>query len=145
VNVYYVMAIWVVWRSLLRSSVFVSGLGRPDRDIGGCGARQHTGNKEHVQQRITPRCWRDRIGATDLSCRCRDRPRVVEEALASKPLHGRGVVPLALVGAFCFARYVFDWNFHASEIAGIALSTTSVAVVYAVMWRRVSTDRTSAS
>src|ERR1019366_4791746 len=40
---------------------------------------------------------------------------------------------LPLVGAFCFARYVFDWNFHASEIAGIALSTTSVAVVYAVM------------
>jgi Kef-type K+ transport system membrane component KefB len=40
---------------------------------------------------------------------------------------------LPLVGAFCFARYVFAWNFHASEIAGIALSTTSVAVVYAVM------------
>jgi Kef-type K+ transport system membrane component KefB len=40
---------------------------------------------------------------------------------------------LPLIGAFCFTRYVFDWNFHASEIAGIALSTTSVAVVYAVM------------
>jgi Kef-type K+ transport system membrane component KefB len=40
---------------------------------------------------------------------------------------------LPFIGAFCFARYVFDWNFHASEIAGIALSTTSVAVVYAVM------------
>jgi Kef-type K+ transport system membrane component KefB len=40
---------------------------------------------------------------------------------------------LPLIGAFCVARYGFDWNFHASEIAGIALSTTSVAVVYAVM------------
>jgi Kef-type K+ transport system membrane component KefB len=40
---------------------------------------------------------------------------------------------LPLVGAFCFARFIFDWNLHASEIAGIALSTTSVAVVYAVM------------
>jgi Kef-type K+ transport system membrane component KefB len=40
---------------------------------------------------------------------------------------------LPLIGAFCFARYGFHWNFHASEIAGIALSTTSVAVVYAVM------------
>jgi Kef-type K+ transport system membrane component KefB len=40
---------------------------------------------------------------------------------------------LPLIGAYCFARYVFEWNFHASEIAGIALSTTSVAVVYAVM------------
>jgi len=59
--------------------------------------------------------------------------------------HGRGSFLLPLVGAFCFARYVFDWNFHASEIAGIALSTTSVAVVYAVMVERVSTDRTSAA
>jgi Kef-type K+ transport system membrane component KefB len=40
---------------------------------------------------------------------------------------------LPLAGAFCFARFVFSWNLHASEIAGIALSTTSVAVVYAVM------------
>jgi Kef-type K+ transport system membrane component KefB len=40
---------------------------------------------------------------------------------------------LPLVGAFCYAWYVLNWNLHASEIAGIALSTTSVAVVYAVM------------
>jgi Kef-type K+ transport system membrane component KefB len=38
-----------------------------------------------------------------------------------------------LAGAFGFARFLFHWNLHASEIAGIALSTTSVAVVYAVM------------
>jgi Kef-type K+ transport system membrane component KefB len=36
-------------------------------------------------------------------------------------------------GAWVFALYVLKWHFHASEIAGIALSTTSVAVVYAVM------------
>jgi len=35
--------------------------------------------------------------------------------------------------AWVFALYVLHWQFHASEIAGIALSTTSVAVVYAVM------------
>jgi Kef-type K+ transport system membrane component KefB len=40
---------------------------------------------------------------------------------------------LPLIGAYCYARFVLDWNFHASEITGIALSTTSVAVVYAVM------------
>lgn len=32
-----------------------------------------------------------------------------------------------------FAEYVFGWNNNAAKIAGIALSTTSVAVVYAVM------------
>ena len=36
-------------------------------------------------------------------------------------------------GAWAFALHVLHWQFHASQIAGIALSTTSVAVVYAVM------------
>ena len=37
------------------------------------------------------------------------------------------------VGAFAVAFWLFKWNLHGAEIAGIALSTTSVAVVYAVM------------
>ena len=37
------------------------------------------------------------------------------------------------LGAFAFALFVTHWNLHAAEICGIALSTTSVAVVYAVM------------
>ena len=37
------------------------------------------------------------------------------------------------MGAFAAAFWVFHWSLHGSEIAGIALSTTSVAVVYAVM------------
>jgi len=37
------------------------------------------------------------------------------------------------VGAFAAAFWLFKWNLHGAEIAGIALSTTSVAVVYAVM------------
>jgi len=37
------------------------------------------------------------------------------------------------LGAFLFAWGVADWSLEASEIAGLALSTTSVAVVYAVM------------
>ena len=36
-------------------------------------------------------------------------------------------------GALLFARYVLDWTWPAAAICGIALSTTSVAVVYAVM------------
>ena len=37
------------------------------------------------------------------------------------------------VGAFATAFWLFKWDLHGAEIAGIALSTTSVAVVYAVM------------
>lgn len=37
------------------------------------------------------------------------------------------------LGAAAFAYFVANWDLRAAEIAGIALSTTSVAVVYAVM------------
>jgi Kef-type K+ transport system membrane component KefB len=40
---------------------------------------------------------------------------------------------LPFLGGMAFAYYVFGWDANASKIAGIALSTTSVAVVYAVM------------
>jgi Kef-type K+ transport system membrane component KefB len=37
------------------------------------------------------------------------------------------------IGVAAFAYYVGGWSLHQAEIAGISLSTTSVAVVYAVM------------
>src|SRR4029450_3869360 len=37
------------------------------------------------------------------------------------------------LGTLAFAYYVMGWTLHAAQIAGIALSTTSLAVVYAVM------------
>lgn len=40
---------------------------------------------------------------------------------------------LPFVGVGLFAFYVLGWGLHQSQIAGIALSTTSVAVVFAVM------------
>src|SRR6266702_1169498 len=40
-------------------------------------------------------------------------------------------IPFAVV--WFVAQFVFGWSLHQAQIAGIALSTTSVAVVYAVM------------
>jgi Kef-type K+ transport system membrane component KefB len=37
------------------------------------------------------------------------------------------------LGAFTFSYFVLGWTLHAAEIGGVALSTTSVAVVYAVV------------
>src|SRR5919204_6136636 len=37
------------------------------------------------------------------------------------------------VGAWAFAWFVLHWHWQAAQTAGVALSTTSVAVVYAVM------------
>jgi Kef-type K+ transport system membrane component KefB len=46
-----------------------------------------------------------------------------------------GVLSFLLPFAFVwlFAQFVLGWSLHEAQIAGIALSTTSVAVVYAVM------------
>ncbi|MGD0344931.1 MAG: cation:proton antiporter [Acidimicrobiales bacterium] len=40
---------------------------------------------------------------------------------------------LPFAGVFAICRFALDWHLQAAEIGGIALSTTSVAVVYAVM------------
>src|SRR5881296_2095816 len=40
---------------------------------------------------------------------------------------------LPFVGTALFAYYVAGWRFRQAEIAGVALSTTSLAVVYAVL------------
>jgi Kef-type K+ transport system membrane component KefB len=52
-----------------------------------------------------------------------------------RPSLAIGVVSFLLpfVGVWLFAHFVAGWGWQASQIAGIALSTTSVAVVYAVM------------
>jgi Kef-type K+ transport system membrane component KefB len=52
-----------------------------------------------------------------------------------KPSLAIGTVSFLLpfLGALAFTFFVTHWDLRAAEIAGIALSTTSVAVVYAVM------------
>jgi Kef-type K+ transport system membrane component KefB len=59
---------------------------------------------------------------------------------ASLREHWRASVSIGLISfalpfgaAFGFCALVLGWTLHAAEIGGIALSTTSVAVVYAVM------------
>ena len=41
------------------------------------------------------------------------------------------LAPFAVVGTVCY--YALDWNHRQAEIGGLALSTTSLAVVYAVL------------
>jgi Kef-type K+ transport system membrane component KefB len=52
-----------------------------------------------------------------------------------KPAFTIGVLSFLLPFLFVwiFAQFVMGWSLHQAQIAGIALSTTSVAVVYAVM------------
>ncbi len=52
-----------------------------------------------------------------------------------KPTLAIGFVSFLLpfLGAMAYTYYISGWNLQAAQVAGIALSTTSMAVVYAVM------------
>ncbi len=60
-------------------------------------------------------------------------PQVVRRNLGSS--FGIGIVGFLApyIGVLCFARFVVGWPWDQAQIAGISMSTTSVAVVYAVM------------
>lgn len=60
-------------------------------------------------------------------------PRVLRSKFKESMAIGIIAFILPFLGAFAYAYYILGWTLQAAEIAGIALSTTSVAVVYAVM------------
>lgn len=134
-NTYYVMAIWI-GMALIGSFISIKvGVSVALIEIlVGAIAGNIPGIREHVQQTdyTTLLAGIGSVLLTFLAGAEIDPVSLKKHWKASLSL-GFVAFILPLLGAFCFARYVFDWNFHASEIAGIALSTTSVAVVYAVM------------
>ncbi|HHY46076.1 MAG TPA: cation:proton antiporter [Firmicutes bacterium] len=60
-------------------------------------------------------------------------PRVLRSKFKESMSIGIIAFVFPFLGAFAYAYYILGWTLRAAEIAGIALSTTSVAVVYAVM------------
>lgn len=60
-------------------------------------------------------------------------PAVVRRHLWSTLSIGGAGFLAPYLGVLAYARFVLDWPWPEAQIAGIALSTTSVAVVYAVM------------
>lgn len=60
-------------------------------------------------------------------------PDVLRKYLKESLVIGFIAFLFPFAGAMLFAHYVAGWSWPAAEICGIALSTTSVAVVYAVM------------
>ena len=134
-NVYYVLAIWIAMALLasfisIRIGVSVALI----EILVGAIFGNIPGIQEHVQQTdyTTLLAGVGSILLTFLAGAEIDPVSLKKHWKASLSLGAVSFV-LPLIGAYCYARFVLDWNFHASEIAGIALSTTSVAVVYAVM------------
>lgn len=60
-------------------------------------------------------------------------PAVLRRQLVPSSVLGAASFGAPFVAAMAYAYFVGHWNFDAAKIAGIAMSTTSVAVVYAVM------------
>jgi Kef-type K+ transport system membrane component KefB len=60
-------------------------------------------------------------------------PHVVKKHFGSSVTIGLMGFFAPYIGCFLLARYGLGWPWPQAQIAGIALSTTSVAVVYAVM------------
>jgi Kef-type K+ transport system membrane component KefB len=134
-NVYYVMAIWI-GMALLASflSIWVGISVALIEILVGAVFANIPGIMEHVQQTdyTTLLAGVGSVLLTFLAGAEIDPVSLKRHWKASLSL-GAVSFLLPLIGAFCFAKYLFGWNLHAAEIAGIALSTTSVAVVYAVM------------
>jgi Kef-type K+ transport system membrane component KefB len=59
--------------------------------------------------------------------------RLMREKFKESFLIGGFSFLLPFAGVFLYVRFVADWSLNAALIAGIALSTTSLAVVYAVL------------
>lgn len=60
-------------------------------------------------------------------------PDVIRKKLKEVTVVGLVGFFAPFLGCAAIARYVLDWNLQASLLCGVALSTTSMAVVYAVM------------
>jgi Kef-type K+ transport system membrane component KefB len=134
-NVYYVLAIWIgmaLVASMLSIRIGIS-VALVEILVGAI-IGNIPGIKEHVQQTdyTTLLAGVGSVLLTFLAGAEIDPVSLRRHWKASLSI-GMASFALPLIGAFCFSKYVFGWNLHASEIAGVALSTTSVAVVYAVM------------
>jgi len=60
-------------------------------------------------------------------------PEVIQKKLKEVTVVGLVGFFAPFLGCAAIARYVLEWNLQASLLCGVALSTTSMAVVYAVM------------
>src|SRR5439155_5669068 len=60
-------------------------------------------------------------------------PRIMREKLTERLLIGGVSFVAPFAGAWMFCAWVLGWTTPAAQIAGVALSTTSLAVVYAVL------------
>jgi Sodium/hydrogen exchanger family len=134
-NIYYVAAIWL-GMALLASviSIRIAVPAALVEIVVGALAGNIPGIREHVTQTdvITFLASMGSLVLTFLAGAEIDPVALRGHWKASLSI-GLASFALPFLAAFGFCGLVLGWRLHAAEIGGIALSTTSVAVVYAVM------------
>src|SRR5580693_4581707 len=134
-NIYYVAAIWL-GMALLASvvSIRIAVPAALVEIVIGALAGNIPGIREHVTQTdvVTFLASAGSLVLTFLAGAEIDPVSLRGHWKASLSI-GLASFALPFLAAFGFCKLVLDWHLHAAEIGGIALSTTSVAVVYAVM------------
>jgi Kef-type K+ transport system membrane component KefB len=135
VNIYYVAAIWL-GMALLASTVSIK-IAIPAalvEIVVGALAGNIPGVREHVTQTDVV-TFLASVGSLVLTFLAGAEIDPVSLRGHWKASLAIGLVSFAVpfAAAFGFCGLVLGWPLHAAEIGGIALSTTSVAVVYAVM------------
>jgi Kef-type K+ transport system membrane component KefB len=135
VNIYYIAAIWM-GMALLASFISIRiGVSVALVEIlVGAVVANIPGIKEHVQQTGFT-TFLASVGSLMLTflAGAEIDPLSLRRHWKASISIGAVSFVLPFIGAFAYCYYVLGWHLRAAEIGGIALSTTSVAVVYAVM------------
>jgi len=136
-NVWYVAAIWMGLAFLaslisIRAGISVALI---EILVGVVVGNIHFGNGQHILQTTDWTNFLAMLGSGVLTflAGAEIDPVSLRANLRASMTIGILSFSLPFLAVWAFAQFVLGWPLHQAQIAGIALSTTSVAVVYAVM------------
>ena len=136
-NVWYVAAIWMGLAFLaslisIRAGISVALI---EILVGVVAGNIHFGNGQHILQTTDWTNFLAMLGSGVLTFLAGAEIDPVSLRANLRASLTIGILSFALpfVCVWLFAQFLLGWPLHQAQIAGIALSTTSVAVVYAVM------------
>jgi len=136
-NIWYIAAIWMglaFLASLISIRVGIS-VALIEIVVGVIVGNIHLGNGAHILQTTDWTNFLAMLGSGVLTFLAGAEIDPVSLRANLRASLTIGILSFALpfVCVWLFAQFVLGWPLHQAQIAGIALSTTSVAVVYAVM------------
>ena len=136
-NIWFVAAIWMGLAFLaslisIRAGISVALI---EILVGVVAGNVHFGNGQHILQTTDWTNFLAMLGSGVLTflAGAEIDPVSLRANLRASMTIGILSFLLPFLAVWAFAQFVLGWPLHQAQIAGIALSTTSVAVVYAVM------------